>query len=74
MKRVRHLVTAGVAVVAVCAAAPPAEAVTGYVLNSYVRTCSYVTGKCTPYKQINGPHDYTVGNTYRTTWVWYAIW
>ncbi len=74
MNKVRNLVIAGVTAAGVFAAASPAEAVTGIVLNSYVRNCSYQSGRCTPYKQINGPHSYAVGNTYKTNWVWYMIW
>jgi hypothetical protein len=43
----------------------PAQSAT--VPNMYYRTCSYITGRCTPYHQTNR-HDNSVGNAYYTTW------
>ncbi len=51
--------------------APAANA--GTVPNMFYRTCSHVTGHCTPYVQTNKP-DPSVGRAYYTTWCWCWIW
>lgn len=63
-----------VAVSTLVAPASSAVTVTATVPNNYVRTCSYYTGHCTGYVQVNGPHDYNVPNVYSTQWRWVWIW
>ena len=62
-----------VAMIAVCgglsmAAATSVEAAT--VPNNFTRTCSRVTGRCTPYTQTNPPYNPTVPSRYSTNLCW----
>lgn len=54
--------------------ARPRVSVTGTVPNYFVRECSYITGRCTGYRQTNGPYNPSVPSRYATKWVWRAIW
>lgn len=51
--------------------APQAKAAT--VPNIFYKTCSYITGRCTPYVQTNRPNP-NVGRANYTTWCWCWIW
>lgn len=38
--------------------------------NYFWRNCSYLSGRCTPYRLSNPPYNPRVPSIYRTKWVW----
>lgn len=52
--------------------APAVSAVTAKVPNNFVRNCSYITRRCTPYWQTNSPYNASVTSRYTTNWVLWA--